>query len=46
MLSDTLGVQRPLGEAKVRGFELEAVGDVTDNLKVTASYTYANSKMT
>ena len=46
VLSDTLGVQRPLGEAKVRGFELEAVGDVTDNLKVTASYTYANSKMT
>ncbi len=46
VLSDTLGVQRPLGEAKVRGFELEAVGNVTDNLKVTASYTYANSKMT
>lgn len=46
VLSDTLGVQRPLGEANVRGFELEAVGNVTDNLKVTASYTYANSKMT
>lgn len=46
VLSDILGVQRPLGEAKVRGFELEAVGNVTDNLKVTASYTYANSKMT
>jgi len=46
VLSDTLGVSRPLGEAQVRGFELEAVGNVTDNLKVTASYTYANSKMT
>ena len=46
VLSDTLGISRPLGEAKVRGFELEAVGNVTDNLKVTASYTYANSKMT
>lgn len=46
VLSDTLGVQRPLGAAKVRGFELEAVGNVTDNLKVTASYTNANSKMT
>ncbi|HEY0286625.1 MAG TPA: TonB-dependent siderophore receptor [Pseudomonas sp.] len=46
VLSDTLGISRPLGEAKVRGFELEAVGNVTDNLKVTASYTNANSKMT
>ncbi|WP_342654301.1 TonB-dependent siderophore receptor [Pseudomonas sp. F3-2] len=46
VLSDTFGTSRPLGEAKVRGFELEAVGNVTDNLKVTASYTYANSKMT
>jgi iron complex outermembrane receptor protein len=46
VLSDAFGTSRPLGEAKVRGFELEAVGNVTDNLKVTASYTYANSKMT
>ena len=46
VLTDTFGTSRPLGEAKVRGFELEAVGNVTDNLKVTASYTYANSKMT
>ena len=46
VLSDTFGTSRPLGEAKVRGFELEAVGNVTENLKVTASYTYANSKMT
>lgn len=46
VLNDTLGVSRPLGEANVRGLELEAVGKVTDNLKLTAAYTYANSKMT
>jgi iron complex outermembrane receptor protein len=46
VLSDTFGVSRPLGEAQVRGVELEAVGNVNENLKLTASYTYANSKMT
>lgn len=46
VLSDSLGVSRPLGEANVRGLELEAVGNVNDNLKLTAAYTYANTKMT
>ena len=46
VLSDTFGTSRPLGEAQVRGVELEAVGNVNENLKLTASYTYANSKMT
>ncbi len=46
VLSDTFGNSRPLGEAQVRGLELEAVGNVNENLKLTASYTYANSKMT
>jgi iron complex outermembrane receptor protein len=46
VLNDALFVPRTVGEAKVRGFELEAVGNVTEELKVTASYTYANSKMT
>jgi len=46
VLSDTFGNSRPLGEAQVRGLELEAVGHVNENLKLTASYTYANSKMT
>ncbi len=46
VLGDTFGIQRPLGGAKVRGFELEATGNVNENLKLTASYTYANSKMT
>lgn len=31
------------GEVKVRGLELEAVSDVTKNLKVTAAYTLAKS---
>ncbi|WP_122663983.1 TonB-dependent siderophore receptor [Pseudomonas viridiflava] len=46
VMSDTFGNSRPLGEAQVRGLELEAVGNVNENLKLTASYTYANSKMT
>ncbi|WP_426149426.1 TonB-dependent siderophore receptor [Pseudomonas sp. DC3000-4b1] len=40
------GISAPVGEVKVRGFELEATGNVNENLKLTASYTYANSKMT
>jgi iron complex outermembrane receptor protein len=44
--TDTNGVTAPVGEVQVRGLELEATGSVTDNLKLTASYTYANSKMT
>jgi iron complex outermembrane receptor protein len=44
--TSTLGVTAPVGEVQVRGLELEAVGNLTDNLKLTASYTYANSKMT
>jgi iron complex outermembrane receptor protein len=44
--TNTLGATQPLEEVQVRGFELEAIGNVTENLKLTASYTYANSKMT
>ncbi|BAP77995.1 TonB-dependent siderophore receptor [Pseudomonas sp. MT-1] len=44
--TNTSGVTAPVGEVQVRGLELEATGSVTDNLKLTASYTYANSKMT
>src|SRR3990167_9362031 len=33
------------GEVKVKGLELEAVGNVTDNLKVVASYTQAKSEV-
>lgn len=46
VMADSLGVTRPVGEVQVRGFELEATGNVTENLKLTAAYTYANSKMT
>ncbi|OEC34631.1 iron complex outermembrane recepter protein [Pseudomonas cuatrocienegasensis] len=44
--TNTLGATQPLEEVQVRGFELEALGNVTENFKLTASYTYANSKMT
>jgi len=33
------------GEVKVKGLELEAVSDVTDNLKVIAAYTLAKSEV-
>lgn len=33
------------GEVKVKGLELEAVSDVTDNLKVIAAYTLARSEV-
>ncbi|NIF26249.1 TonB-dependent siderophore receptor [Pantoea sp. Tr-811] len=33
------------GEVKVRGLELEAVSDVTENLKLTAAYTLAKSEV-
>jgi iron complex outermembrane receptor protein len=44
--TNTLGASQPLEEVQVRGFELEAIGNVTENFTLTASYTYANSKMT
>jgi len=33
------------GEVKVKGLELEAVSDVTENLKVIAAYTLAKSEV-
>ncbi|KIP88712.1 TonB-dependent siderophore receptor [Pseudomonas fulva] len=44
--TSTAGATEPVREVQVRGLELEAVGNVSDNLKITAAYTYANSKMT
>lgn len=44
--TNTAGATEPVREVQVRGLELEAIGNVTENLKLTASYTYANSKMT
>ena len=39
-------ITRQVGEVQVRGFELEASGDVTENLKLIGSYTYNDSEIT
>ncbi|MDT8908636.1 iron complex outermembrane recepter protein [Pseudomonas sp. NFACC32-1] len=39
-------VTRQVGEVQVRGLELEASGNVTDNLKLVGSYTYNDSEIT
>ena len=44
--TSTGGATEPVREVQVRGLELEATGNITDNLKLTAAYTYTNSKMT
>lgn len=36
---------RQVGQIKVRGLELEATSDVTDNLKLVASYTLTNTEI-
>lgn len=38
-------ITRQVGEIKVRGFELEATADVTDNLKLVGNYTYNDSEI-
>lgn len=38
-------VTSQIGELKVRGIELEAVSDVTDNLKLVGSYTYTDTEI-
>ncbi|MFK3798278.1 TonB-dependent siderophore receptor [Pseudomonas sp. NPDC088444] len=43
--SDNVAITSQTGEVKVKGLELEAVSDVTDNLKVIASYTLAKSEV-
>ncbi len=40
-----VAVTSQTGEVKVKGLELEAVGNVTDNLKVVASYTQVKSEV-
>lgn len=44
--TNTAGATEPVSEVQVRGLELEATGNVTENLSLTASYSYTNSKMT
>ncbi|MDN3221788.1 TonB-dependent siderophore receptor [Pseudomonas nunensis] len=43
--SDNISITSQTGEVKVKGLELEAVSDVTDNLKVIAAYTLAKSEV-
>ncbi|UZE11503.1 TonB-dependent siderophore receptor [Pseudomonas sp. B21-053] len=43
--SDNISITSQSGEVKVKGLELEAVSDVTDNLKVIAAYTLAKSEV-
>ncbi|WP_342245430.1 TonB-dependent siderophore receptor [Pseudomonas sp. OTU5201] len=38
-------VTRQIGELEVRGLELEATADVTENLKLVASYSYTDSEI-
>ncbi|WP_437881939.1 TonB-dependent siderophore receptor [Pseudomonas sp. LRF_L74] len=40
-----INVTSQTGEVKVKGLELEAVGNVTENLKVIANYTQAKSEV-
>ncbi|MHC8368943.1 TonB-dependent siderophore receptor [Pseudomonas sp. ZT5P21] len=40
-----VSVTSQTGEVKVKGLELEAVSDVTDNLKIIAAYTLAKSEV-
>ncbi|WP_445180670.1 TonB-dependent siderophore receptor [Pseudomonas sp. McL0111] len=42
---DGISITSQTGEVKVKGLELEAVSDVTDNLKVIAAYTLAKSEV-
>jgi iron complex outermembrane recepter protein len=41
--SNNVSITSQTGEVKVKGLELEAVSDVTENLKVIAAYTLAKS---
>ncbi|MHC8413461.1 TonB-dependent siderophore receptor [Pseudomonas sp. Hz4] len=43
--SDNVSITSQTGEVKVKGLELEAVSDVTKNLKVIAAYTLAKSEV-
>nr|WP_256661028.1 TonB-dependent siderophore receptor [Pseudomonas sp. DY-1] len=38
-------VTRQIGELKLRGLELEATADITENLKLVASYSYTDSEI-
>lgn len=41
-----IGFNLQIGEVRVRGVELEARGEITDNLSVIASYAYTDARVT
>ncbi|MHC8317395.1 TonB-dependent siderophore receptor [Pseudomonas sp. LB3P31] len=43
--ADNVSITSQTGEVKVKGLELEATSDVTENLKVIAAYTLAKSEV-
>ena len=45
LVTSPAGFQVQEGERSSKGFELEGVGYVTDDLKVTAAYTYTDSRL-
>lgn len=46
VFDDAVGGYRQVGETESRGVEFEVVGDVTDNISVTAAYTYLDTEVT
>lgn len=44
--SDGIMFNRQIGEVQSRGFELEAVGQITESLKATAAYTWYDLEIT
>ncbi|WP_136248808.1 TonB-dependent siderophore receptor [Halomonas borealis] len=45
LIASEAGVQRQIGERNSTGVEVEGMGYLTDNLKLTASYTYTDTRV-
>ncbi|QFT84275.1 Ferrichrome-iron receptor precursor [Halomonas sp. THAF12] len=45
LITSSAGAQRQIGERSSTGVEIEGVGYLTDNLKLTASYTYTDTRV-
>ncbi|MCP1366566.1 TonB-dependent receptor, partial [Halomonas sp. BBD48] len=45
LITTDAGPQRQIGERESTGFEIEGVGYLTDNLQLTASYTYTDTRI-
>ncbi|GAA5171326.1 TonB-dependent siderophore receptor [Modicisalibacter zincidurans] len=45
LITSEAGPQRQIGERRSTGFEIEGVGYLTDNLKLTTSYTYTDTRV-